>query len=116
MIFVSSIPLFHCFGMMQKTSLILILILINAFASIPINMEEMKSMWSSWKIFNSKTYAAAEETARFAIFLENYKKVIEFNAVHENLKLSMNKFADLTANEFKNFYTGGYRQKNRALS
>ena len=93
---------------MQKVLIIFALLAITTMASTHINMEEMKSLWSSWKIYNGKTYTVTEETARFAIFVENYKKVIEFNAVHENLKLAMNKFADLTAEEFGAFYTGGY--------
>ena len=93
---------------MQKVLIVFALLAITTMASTHINMEEMKSLWSSWKIYNGKAYTVAEETARFAIFVENYKKVIEFNAVHENLKLAMNKFADLTVEEFGAFYTGGY--------
>ena len=96
---------------MQKLLIIFALLAITTMASTHINMDEMKSLWSSWKIYNGKTYAVAEETARFAIFVENYKKVIEFNAVHENLKLAMNKFADLTAEEFGSIYIGSALQK-----
>jgi len=94
------------FIIMQKVILIFALLAIGAFASIPINGEEMKSLWSSWKIFNGKSYSSHEETARFAIFVENYKKVIQFNAANDNVKLAMNSFADLTATEFKTLHTG----------
>ena len=97
---------------MQKTLIILALLAITTFASIPINQEEIKSLWSSWKIYYGKSYTLAEETARLAIFEENYKKVITNNAANEDLKFAMNKFADLTSTEFKALYASGYQQKN----
>ena len=89
---------------MQKVLIVFALLAISAFASIPINTEEIKSLWSSWKIYYGKAYTAAEESARLAIFTENYKKVILHNAANEDLKFAMNKFADLTSTEFKTIH------------
>ena len=97
---------------MQKTLIVFALLAISAFASIPINAEELKSLWSSWKMFYGKAYSQAEEVARVAIFEENYKKVIQFNAANEDLKFAMNKFADLTSTEFKSIFASGYQQKS----
>jgi KDEL-tailed cysteine endopeptidase len=80
---------------------------------MPINTEELKSLWSSWKIYHGKAYGLAEETARFAIFVENYKRVIKFNAENENTKLAMNKFADLTGEEFKNIHAGCFKDDGK---
>jgi C1A family cysteine protease len=77
--------------------------------AIPINNEELKSLWSSWKSYYSKTYGLAEEAARFAIFVENYKRIIEFNGENEDVKLALNKFADITGEEFKNLHAGCYK-------
>jgi len=97
---------------MQKTLIIFALLAFSAFASIPINTQELKSLWSSWKIYYGKAYTLAEEVARFAIFEENYKKVIANNAANEDLKFAMNKFADLTSTEFKTIFASGYVKKN----
>jgi len=65
-------------------------------------------MWNSFKADFNKNYAAGEESARFAIFLENLKLIDERNeaearaggtAVH-----GINKFADMSAEEFKKGY------------
>jgi len=89
---------------MQKTLIVFALLAISAFASMPINAEEIKSLWSSWKMYYGKAYSVAEEVARIAIFEENYKKVIKFNAANENVKFALNKFADLTSVEFKTLH------------
>ena len=49
---------------------------------------------------------------RFAIFGENYKKIVQFNAAHEDAKFALNKFADLTSTEFKSIYASGYKKNN----
>jgi len=101
---------------MQKVVLVFALLAIGAFASIPINTEELKSLWSSWKIYYGKAYTIAEEAARFAIFEENYKKVIKNNAANEDLKFALNKFADLTSTEFKTIFASGYIKKNNRVA
>jgi len=97
---------------MQKALIVFALLAIGAFASIPINAEEIKSLWSSWKMYHGKAYTAAEETARLAIFEENYKKIIKFNGANEDIKFALNKFADLTSTEFKSIYASGYKKLN----
>jgi len=89
---------------MQKV--LIFLSLLALAISIPINNEELKSLWSSWKSYYSKGYGVAEESARFAIFVENYKRIIEFNAENDDVKLAINKFADITGEEFKNLNAG----------
>ena len=97
---------------MQKIVIVLALLAFSALASTSVHVEEAKSLWPSWKLYYGKFYTHPEEAARFAIFVENYKRVVEFNAANEDLKLAMNKFADLTPSEFNDIYTGGYQKKN----
>lgn len=73
-------------------------------------IQELRPLWSSWKAFHNKEYTVAEETARFAIFVENYKKIVSFNAESNGVKLTLNRFGDITAEEFKSIYTGGYKK------
>jgi len=101
---------------MQKVLIIFALLACSALASTHIDAQEMKSLWSSWKIYYGKAYTLAEEAARFAIFEENYKKVIQNNAVNEEVKFAMNKFADLTSTEFKTIYASGYTKKNNRVA
>jgi len=80
--------------------LIVSLLLVAGLASIT-DSEHMKSMWESWKSQNNKAYSDIEEPARFGIFSHNYKKIQKFNAENDTPQLAINKFADLTASEFK---------------
>ena len=90
---------------MQK---VLFIIVVLAFAGLAAaaSTEELRSLWTSWKSYHGRHYSAAEESSRFTIFVENYYKVIAFNAENETPKLGLNRFADITAVEFKTQYTG----------
>jgi C1A family cysteine protease len=98
---------------MQKTLIILSLLAISCLASMPVNMDELKSLWSSWKIYYGKAYGLAEEAARFAIFVENYKYIVQFNGENTDVKLALNKFADITSEEFSNIYAGCYKNNGK---
>jgi len=89
----------------MKAILILSLILVAGFAT-SVDFEELKTLWGAWKSMYGKTYAVGEDDARFAIFVENYKKVLKFNAENETPKLGLNVFADMTAEEFKSQKSG----------
>jgi KDEL-tailed cysteine endopeptidase len=99
---------------MQKVFIIFALLALSAIAT-PVNMGELKTLWSSWKIYYGKAYGLAEEAARLAIFVENYKKVISFNAENDDVKLAMNKFADLTAEEFSTVHAGCYNNGGKTI-
>jgi len=74
----------------------------------------MPSLWSIWKIQNQKSYSSTEETARYGIFVENYKKVQRLNAEGEGVRFALNKFADLTPYEFKTTYAScGFSETHR---
>jgi C1A family cysteine protease len=70
-------------------------------AASAVSFESLSFMWDSWKIQQNKAYDVAEERLRFAIFADNVAKVEKFNAENDLTKLGINKFADLSADEFK---------------
>jgi C1A family cysteine protease len=72
----------------------------------PSGSDNITSLWSEWKIRNGKTYATdAEDTQRFGVFTMNYYKVQAHNAdPTQTFTMELNKFADLTGEEFKTIY------------
>jgi len=77
------------------------------FAAIPkeIRLSSHARQWKQWKMIHSKEYETnVEEVSRFNIWMDNLKKVQEHNAAYDlglkSFNLEMNKFADLTSQEF----------------
>ena len=104
---------------MSKTLiLILSVFAITSLASHSHTLTELQPLWSLWKQTHSKAYShTGEESARLAIFAENYKKISEFNSQSSNVKLALNRFGDLTATEFKTLHTGSYlREEGRVVT
>jgi len=67
----------------------------------------MADLWTQWKLAHDKGYRnSLEEQQRFQIFTQNYIDILHFNQEHTNTVLGLNKFADLTSEEFKVLYTG----------
>lgn len=62
--------------------------------------------------FNKKYASPEEDTIRFLIFTENYKKIEASNEKEANFKVAVNKFADLAALEFKALYLGYKKGSN----
>ena len=63
-----------------------------------------------------KSYAtAAEHAHRFAIYVENRLRVAELNREHSTATFALNAFADLTWEEFRSTYVGGYVYSNSDL-
>jgi len=87
---------------MQMIALILCLFLSVSFSS-SVQYEEM---WGAWKTQYKKTYVGEEDSTRYSIFLQNFDKIQKFNSENSSLKLALNKFGDLSGEEFKKIYTG----------
>jgi len=69
----------------------------------------MKDLYAQWKQTHNKVYPnALEDEFRFNIFRQNYLDILEFNAESDSAKLGLNKFADLTREEFGALHTGYY--------
>jgi C1A family cysteine protease len=77
--------------------------------------DTFSSLWQSWKLRHNKSYGVGEEAARFAIFVENVNKITKHNSESSEVKFAINKFADLTASEFKQTYAScNHAQPNEA--
>jgi len=96
---------------MSKSIELIVLLSLFVFTAAATPSHELGALqvlWSSWKAVHSKIYTVAEEITRFAIFIQNYKKIVDYNRQNKDIKLSLNKFGDLTAEEFQVLHTGGY--------
>lgn len=96
---------------MQKI-LLLLLLSISAVTVLTaqLDLDDLQVLWDLWKLEHHKSYTnKVEERARFAIFIDNYKKVTDYNHKNNGLKLVLNIFADLTLDEFTTYNTGTYR-------
>jgi len=62
--------------------------------------------FEAWKTEHGKAYGSEDEHKdRFQNYQENVRRIEEHNRVHKDVKLVVNKFADLTNEEFKKTYT-----------
>jgi KDEL-tailed cysteine endopeptidase len=76
--------------------------------------DDEKTLWERFTSFQerfNKRYSTLEELeTRFDIFRENLRNIIEHNLVaNQNFTLGINQFTDLTHEEFKSQFTGGYK-------
>ncbi|KAJ4717324.1 Cysteine proteinase [Melia azedarach] len=71
------------------------------------SMEKLLELFESWSSKHGKNYKTLEEKLhRFEIFVDNLKHVDKRNKEVSSYWLGLNKFADLTHEEFKNKYLG----------
>ncbi|GAA0141450.1 cysteine protease [Lithospermum erythrorhizon] len=70
--------------------------------------DEVMALYESWLVNHGKTYnAIGEKDKRFEIFKDNLRYIDEQNNVPNRIyKLGLNRFADLTNDEYKNTYLG----------
>jgi hypothetical protein len=60
-------------------------------------------LFKKFLVENEKHYSADEYHYRLGVFQDNLKKVKEMNAKATRSSFALNKFADLTAEEFKRY-------------
>ncbi|GLU13790.1 hypothetical protein SLE2022_304010 [Rubroshorea leprosula] len=81
-----------------------------SFQAMPraLNEETIVQKHKLWKAQHGRTYVnEAEEEKRFKIFKDNLEYIENFNSSgNQTYELSLNKFADLTNEEFVALYTG----------
>ncbi|GLT80076.1 hypothetical protein SLA2020_515360 [Shorea laevis] len=86
------------------------LLVICSFQAMPrvLNEETIVQKHKLWKAQHGRTYGnEAEEEKRFKIFKDNLEYIESFNSLgNRTYELSLNKFADLTNEEFVALYTG----------
>ncbi|KAE8573296.1 digestive cysteine proteinase 1 [Halyomorpha halys] len=83
-----------------------VLVILSAAAPSKNELEE----WTKFKVTYDKKYSSAEEGRKMEIFLENKKRVEEHNQRYKkglvSFSMSLNKFSDLTEDEFRSMKTG----------
>lgn len=63
----------------------------------------LKQEWTTWKIQMDKVYMSHdEEMYRFDIWKSNYEMILNHNKQNNSYTLGLNKFSDLTLDEFRN--------------
>ena len=82
-----------------------LLALFSLASASSLRTESLNSLWGAWKTAHNKQYSTSEETHRFSIFTHNIQKIAKLNTQSSDVKYAINKFADLTASEFKAKYT-----------
>ncbi|KAJ4825638.1 Cysteine proteinase rd21a [Turnera subulata] len=69
--------------------------------------DEVMAMYEEWLVRHGKVYnALGEKEKRFEIFKDNLRFVDEHNSGNWSYKVGMNRFADLTNEEFRSRYVG----------
>ena len=66
----------------------------------------IKAQFAQWKLENGKVYSGSENEYRLTVFYNNIKQIKALNDNSDSATFGVNKFADLTAEEFKVKHTG----------
>ncbi|XP_057973588.1 cysteine proteinase mucunain-like [Malania oleifera] len=79
--------------------------------------QEVMAMYESWLVQHGKAYnALGEKDRRFQIFKDNLRFIDEHNAESRTYKVGLNRFADLTNDEYRSMYLGAKAGLKRRLS
>lgn len=75
------------------------------------------SEWQQYKLEFGKVYTAEQEASKYATWLENKKGIDLHNADYaQSYKQGLNEFADMTEEEFKAIYLGGFHMPEEYLN
>ncbi|RDX81117.1 Cysteine proteinase RD21A, partial [Mucuna pruriens] len=78
--------------------------------------EEVMSLYEQWLVKHGKAYnALGEKDKRFDIFKDNLRFIDDHNADNRTYKLGLNRFADLTNEEYRARYLGTRIDPNRRI-
>lgn len=97
------VAVFICWSHQWKTNI--------RFARAPSSLTE--ELFTERKRENNKSYTEVEHERRYIIFRENLQKIKEINSVKRNFTVDLNKFAELTTDEFTSLYLGINRQPDQ---
>ncbi|RWR82997.1 low-temperature-induced cysteine proteinase [Cinnamomum micranthum f. kanehirae] len=79
--------------------------------------EEVKGLYEAWLVEHGKAYnALGEKEKRFEIFKDNLRFIDEHNAEDHTYKLGLNRFADLSNEEYRALYLGTRTDSKRRFS
>ncbi|KAI5656734.1 hypothetical protein M9H77_25527 [Catharanthus roseus] len=70
--------------------------------------DEVMGLYGSWLVKHGKAYnSIGEKSKRFGIFMDNLRFIDEQNSIaNRTYKLGLNRFADLTIDEYRSMYLG----------
>ncbi|KAG6652482.1 probable cysteine protease RD21B [Carya illinoinensis] len=79
---------------------------------------DMRAMYEAWLVKHAKAYnALGEKEARFEIFKDNLRFIDGHNKMeNRTYKVGLNRFADLTNEEYRSIYLGGRMERKNRLS
>jgi len=77
-----------------------LLVLALAFAVFAVSDNEMRTKFTEFQQTFGKSYSASEFESRFRIFKDNMNKAAQLSAQNKRASFGMNKFSDLSADEF----------------
>ncbi|KAK9942028.1 hypothetical protein M0R45_007718 [Rubus argutus] len=78
---------------------------------------EVKAIYESWLVRHGKPYnALGEKERRFEVFKDNLRFIDEHNKVSRTYKVGLNRFADLTNEEYRSRFLGMNKDRARRLS
>ncbi|GER51562.1 cysteine protease CP8 [Striga asiatica] len=67
--------------------------------------ESLWGLYERWRSHHTVTRDLAEKKTRFNVFKSNVHHIHKVNQMDRPYKLKLNRFADMTNNEFRNFYS-----------
>ncbi|KNA09069.1 hypothetical protein SOVF_157000, partial [Spinacia oleracea] len=77
---------------------------------------DVMTLYESWLVKHGKNYnALGEKERRFGVFKDNLRYIDDHNTQNRSFKLGLNRFADLTNEEYRSMYLGT-RMDNRRRS
>ncbi|CAA2938088.1 cysteine ase RD21A-like [Olea europaea subsp. europaea] len=78
--------------------------------------DELMSLYESWLVTHGKAYnGIGEKERRFEIFKDNLRFIDEHNSVDREYKVGLNRFSDLTNEEYQSMLVGGRLNKKTRL-
>ncbi|KAK7331028.1 hypothetical protein VNO77_25237 [Canavalia gladiata] len=78
--------------------------------------EEVMAMYDEWLVKHQKVYnGLGEKDKRFQVFKDNLGFIEDHNAQNHTFKLGLNKFADITNEEYRAIYLGSKTDFKRRL-
>lgn len=87
---------------------------------IPLSEEDLEeSLWDlyeRWQSHHGVAQSHYEKHLHFGVFKENAKSIHESNKMEKGYTLSLNKFGDMTRDEFRSTYAGSRSNRHRPIA
>jgi KDEL-tailed cysteine endopeptidase len=110
---------------LAAVSLVLLTLALPARSGIPFTEQDLASeeslralyeQWHSHYMVSRPGLQEQDKARRFNVFKENVRYIHEANKKDRPFRLALNKFADMTTDEFRRTYAGSRTRHHRALS